>query len=62
MYRLDIFYLIQKKFEMKQNERGQVLINLSSSSAGLGWAGLAGLGRAGQGWAGHDAADLANMF
>ena len=63
MYRLDIFYLIQKKFEMKQNERGQVLINLCSSSAdwagwaGLGWAGLAGLG-----WAGHDAADLANMF
>ena len=38
MYRLDIFYLIQKKFEMKQNERGQVLINLRSSSAG--WAGL----------------------
>ena len=47
MYRLDIFYLIQKKFEMKQNERGQVLINLRSSSAGwagLGWAGWAGLG------------------
>ena len=60
MYRLDIFYLIQKKFEMKQNERGQVLINLRSSSAGwagLGWAGLGWLG-----WAGHDAADLANMF